>query len=50
MWEKVEAEGVKGCVTERMYVPGGWLVRITFYQVGISSSFVPDPDHEWKIH
>lgn len=31
--------------TERMQVPGGWLIRSRAY--GRDSSFVPDPGHLW---
>ena len=42
--------------TERMQVPGGWLVRTVLYNGSgsykgdsVSMVFVPDLSHEWKV-
>ena len=66
MWHKigtcntVKAEHVdieESVVTQRMEVPGGWLVRSFFFKTGnngnlaatVAQSFVPDTKHEWVV-
>lgn len=47
-WEDVKIEGTSGHIhrSHRTKVPGGWLVAIT-NNSGLTSSFIPDPKHEW---
>ena len=46
--------------TDRMKVPGGWIVRTRFdndslpagdtpWQVSVAITFLPDPDYEWAL-
>jgi hypothetical protein len=35
--------------TERMQVPGGWLVRSTLGGTGMAHWHVPDISHEWSF-
>lgn len=49
MWERVPDDN--GCVTERMEVPGGWLVRIVYIGCGnVAVTFYPDPAHAWTLN
>lgn len=36
------------CATDRLKVPGGWLIRVGASEIGISAFFMPDPTHEWQ--
>ena len=45
VWEHLESKDPG--LTSRVKVPGGWLVRVVF-KVGVSVTFMPDPDHAWK--
>jgi hypothetical protein len=53
-WEKIDCESnINWSVTERLKVPGGWIVRSTvhFFEKksgAMTSTFVSDPDHIWK--
>ena len=36
----------------RAKVFGGWIVKSIFYigyDIGVSMTFVPDPNHEWEL-
>jgi len=46
-WEKVAVAG-DSSVTERMVVPGGWLVRTTM-NGRLAVTFVGDPAHTWML-
>jgi hypothetical protein len=52
-WEKIHGKDQTGVTTERLKVPGGWLVRSIYWRGvhegggGIAQSFIPDPNHEW---
>jgi len=46
-WEKVAVAG-DSSVTERMIVPGGWMVRTTMYG-RLALTFVGDPTHSWML-
>lgn len=35
--------------TYRMWVPGGWLIKIECYNNSSSITFYPDPNHVWNI-
>jgi len=62
-WELIQHD-TKGEIlemTDRLSVPGGWLVRssITISVTGIittsantslSMTFIPDQNHKWKLH
>ena len=49
MWEKIDKQ------TERLKVPGGWIVRSKFTEifngcaVSVHQIFVIDPDHSWSL-
>jgi hypothetical protein len=52
-WEELEDHLM---TTQRMRVPGGWLVRSTARESGeaevtiaIAIVFLPDPGHEWRL-
>lgn len=57
--QKPEWEGVTQCAhrnsyecTDRMRVPGGWIVREQSggeNEISVALCFVPDPNHEWEI-
>ena len=61
MWETVpepndgqyNAGNTLGCVSHRLKVPGGWVVRtITYgYNIGATTHqvFVADPEHKWQL-
>lgn len=49
-WETINTE--QNDITQRMPVPGGWLVcRLSGFHAPLSpcSWFVSDPDHLWNI-
>jgi hypothetical protein len=53
IWEDVEDSDNTSCRTQRMRIPGGWLVR-TRYAVSADSAavhtvIVPDSNHMWEI-
>lgn len=35
--------------TERLKVPGGWLVQIVEGSERVALTFYPDPEHEWNL-
>lgn len=41
-WERMDND------TERLKVPGGWLVRWRGGR-GVSLTYVPDPGHTWRL-
>ena len=46
----IEWETICSTVTRatcRLKVPGGWLVRETYFDVGVSLTFFPDIHHYW---
>lgn len=50
-WEKVTASSTDQ--TQRLMVPGGWLVcRINGLHLpqSLASWFVPDPEHQWDLN
>jgi hypothetical protein len=58
MWEEIKQTNERGfvggsyAVSERMKVPGGWIVRSRMYNshgVSVHQIFVPDPNHSWKL-
>ncbi|HXV27138.1 MAG TPA: hypothetical protein VD862_03915 [Candidatus Paceibacterota bacterium] len=60
MWEKLPQPLEKNrqyaggdVVSDRLRVPGGWIVRtiVTRYQGGshAAHTFITDPAHEWKL-
>ncbi len=39
-------------ITDRFQVPGGWIVRTISYSdycKSVAQTFIPDPDHSWKL-
>ena len=49
-WEKIDG------ITERLIVPGGWIVRsrlvketVSGVAVSIHQVFISDPSYEWKF-
>lgn len=46
MWEVVEHGFVN---TERMKVPGGWIVASWLNGSGVNQVFVPDPMGTWEL-
>lgn len=48
-WETLESEGHRR--TDRMWVPGGWLVRVTYFpdvqSAAITMKFIKDYQHYW---
>lgn len=58
-WELVNKETypeLGGESTERLRVPGGWLVRTGLsltnrrgLGTGVALCFLPDPEHEWEV-
>lgn len=61
-WEKISeiySSNVGGQNTHRAKVFGGWIVSVDIYtdvlkrgnerNIASSCTFVPDPNHEWKI-
>ena len=52
-WERICKDTVYGCeiITERINVPGGWIVKNTTYGDKSSESmcFMPDKNHTWGI-
>ena len=59
MWEHVHTEKSAGesSVTDRLQVPGGWIVRQTENRgfgeevspVAVALVFVPDPHNQWAL-
>ena len=50
MWELMEQNLPIGSKTERMKVPGGWLVKHINKNVGSESmAFVADKNHSWNL-
>lgn len=62
MWEQISDNNIEKsngavfkCVTDRLKVPKGWLVRsmLTSYDreggASVDQTFVSDPKHTWKI-
>ena len=53
MWEVIEHdERSKGDRTERLKVPGGWIVRshcAGVTGIAIAQTFVADPEYAWKL-
>lgn len=51
MWELIESN--RGLFSDRLGVPGGWIVRSIIPSGNTGASvhmiFVNDPSHEWKI-
>ncbi len=45
-WEIIEKKVL--IRTERLQVPGGWLVR-TYVSDSSGITFYPDPDHSWQV-
>ena len=43
-WEKIDGEG-----TTRLNIWGGWLVWSSYNPGSESMTFVPDPEHRWKL-
>ncbi len=48
-WEIVDADDWYGNYTERLIVPGGWLVRETASNKPVHSLFYSDPEYKWKL-
>jgi hypothetical protein len=46
-WEPIDVNQDMARKVVRSPIPGGWLVVI--YEDGTSMTFVPDPNHDWKI-
>ncbi len=49
VWEIVENHDDVSEYTERLKVPGGWLVRIYFDRASTAVTFYPDPHHDWIL-
>ena len=56
MWTIIETDTNANIRSDRLKVPGGWIVRSCFsyasYAGGgcaIHQVFVPDPTHEWEL-
>lgn len=53
-WEPIAREQCE-FYTDRLKVPGGWIVRTSdievypYSAISESSCFVRDPNHEWKL-
>ncbi len=50
-WERIEyvpAKHGRSIQSDRMSVPGGWIVRSTSYDA-IAQTFVADSGHTWKF-
>ena len=46
MWERIDAD------TDRMKVPGGWIVRSRYWMhsgCGIHQIFISDVEHTWTL-
>lgn len=48
VWEMVEKYTESPMSTERMKVPGGWIVRSDSHN-GVAQTFVSDPGHMWNL-
>lgn len=54
-WELIEDGGYSSPKSERLKVPGGWLVRNWICQTYDSGSscvhqiFIADPHHDWSV-
>jgi len=54
-WEEITTQKELSTCTDRLKVPGGWIVRTrisTIWQgcsIHSSMEFIKDPGHEWKI-
>lgn len=42
-WERVDT------YTDRMRVPGGWIVGTFLPGIAIHQVFIADPTHEWRL-
>lgn len=55
MWEEIEMEYSHGACSDRLAVPGGWIVRSYTATGSYSNSggvhqiFIEDKDHKWEI-
>lgn len=48
MWE--DWEDIVDNITDRLKVPGGWIVRTILPGFGgVAQTFVSDPRHRWKL-
>jgi hypothetical protein len=45
-WEPIDINVNEDRKILRSPIPGGWLV---IYETGESITFVPDPNHDWKL-
>lgn len=52
MWEEIY-EADPYTETDRLKVPGGWIVRTVAEgrneSIGVALTFVPDPGHKWSL-
>jgi len=58
-WEEISSEGVDAShlISDRLWVPTGWIVRTRYYSrmfdssggisVSVHQVFVKDPEHTW---
>ena len=54
MWEEIpRSTNIHSCMSDRLEVPGGWIVRSVYYVaslgVSIHQVFVTDPKHTWRL-
>lgn len=52
MWEEIEYDWMEGTLSDRLKVPGGWVVRSIVIGNGnrdVNQVFVTDPKHEWVL-
>jgi hypothetical protein len=54
-WELIE-DTLRGGKSERLFVPGGWIVRTALrvdtgpgYAVSVAQTFISDPEHSWIL-
>lgn len=43
-WEPIDSDG-----TNRLQIYGGWLIWSSYNEDSESMTFVPDPDHKWRL-
>lgn len=46
-WELMDSRGSSW--TRRIQVQGGWIVETGGPSIGLTSTFIPDPCHEWEL-
>lgn len=55
MWEDIKGSRSNRLFSDRLKVPGGWIVRSIILSTGVDGGsslhqvFIVDPDHEWEL-